>query len=208
MICERFAFVIVYCVLSGLYPASSWASKQSRQTIGAVEISRDLETIHSDLNSSRNSFTGSPELQKILASSLRTSVGDWESAQADTSPEQPATTIISKRWCWIAMGATGGASLFLLWLLFRKPQHIIESTAESNTDKALSASQEVAPSDRLSPRVETEIEPTAIDDSTQKKAAADIELAEELIRDLQQPDSDNSLTSTNVAVSSPVELKP
>ena len=51
MIRERFAFIVVYCALFGLYSADSWVKKQNGQTIKTLEIFSSLTSANRNLSS-------------------------------------------------------------------------------------------------------------------------------------------------------------
>ena len=145
MKCERIAFIIIYCVLSSLCPADSWAKKPSWRTIKSVEIRPNL-TLGKYNSSSSNAISKNKNKSTILVPAMLTSgYGTWRNklaidprssalAQIDIEP-QGSKTEISQGWYWVAIAITSGISLFLLWSLFRKPQHLIDSQTEPSTQK-------------------------------------------------------------------------
>ena len=153
MKCERIAFIIIYCVLSGLCPGDSWAKKPSWRTIESVKIRPDLTLGKYNSSSSNTIFknknkstTSAPAMPTNKHETWQNNAVDRRSSSAPSSkslraiaqiniePQAPITDI-SQGWYWMAIAVTSGISLFLLCLLFRKPQHLIDSQTEPSAQK-------------------------------------------------------------------------
>ena len=192
MIRERFAFIIIYCALFGLYPADSWAKKQNWQTIETVKISSDLTSADRNLSS----LTSTPNALKsaVVVTPLTIRVKSTAIAQANVA--QRELSKISRRWFWGAIGATSGVCLFLLWLLFRKPQQLTKfEPANLAGDRPSS--------------IETNINPTAKNNITQvARVTALVEntdIVRELVQHLQEPS--HNLMTTGIFAPSQNELR-
>ena len=216
MICERFAFVIIYCALFGLYPADSWAKKQSWQTIETVEIRYSLTSANRNLDSlnitPKNAF-------KLALAATPSKVKAVPEANAPINVEpEAANSEISRGWSWGGIGATSAISLFLLWLLFKKPQQSTNFATRSNTEKFQPKKTKVESvnfksGDRSNSiegnthdlsKVETNINLTAKNNITKVARVAtpieNVDLVRELIQHLQEP-SHNLMTASLVASS-------
>ena len=219
MICKRFAFIVVYCALFGLYPADSWAKKQNGQTIKTVEIFSSLTSA----NRNPNSLTSTSNALKsaVVVTPLTVKATSKAIAQVDVVEREPSK--INRRWFWVAIGATSGISLFLLWLLFRKPQQSTKSLTRSNTEKFEPKKTKVESvnfesRDRSSSiegnihdlsKVETNINPTAKNNITQVARVAtpieNVDVVCKLVQHLQEPS--HNLITTKVVAPSQNELR-
>ena len=132
MICERFSFIIICSVLSNLAVSTSWAT-----TSNVLEASfvpdRSITSLNNTSRGQEDKITGEYSLENFHFFAQSRFVSQLEPQQDlsnnSTSPEPSPK--IDRSLSLVAMAVTSAISLFLLWILFRKPLPNKEVMAKS-----------------------------------------------------------------------------
>lgn len=132
----RFSLITVYVILSSFSPDPGWAKEQNEKTIATNEISSNLALSERNLNSLNLVTNSKPNLSLTTTSHAEDEAPQIISQVGRNSPASESEFEFNRGWCWLAIGATSGICLFLLWLLFRKPPQLNESATELNTEKS------------------------------------------------------------------------
>lgn len=163
MICERFAFIIIFSALSNLAVGSSWATESNiteRSLIEGTTTSR----LENDLNLKRYEIAelGNLENQAQDASSKFKGELDSNLEESDGSSDVEPPMAIDKSLSLAAVAITSAISMLLLWLLFRKPVTNEETAVELTADQEQETLKKVDDGSCLESVVDEQIIPTPV----------------------------------------------
>ena len=191
MFFERCASIIIYAVLLNLNPGSAIATVAVTDFAGVGEETRLPDSAASN---SASQAAPSPQLElQPLSQTSPPQLAQDNSSEPISTQNLPVSeslqTAIDRYWALGAMALTSSIAIFLLWLLFKKPQDTdaditaTSATSTAPTDSNLSTSK--IPTSVATASVATESLADSTESSLPKSPIAHIDVVRELVRDLQ-----------------------
>jgi hypothetical protein len=199
MICDRFAFVIIYFALSGFKPSHSWAAKPNLLNTNVIH---NQTTLSQDV-------INPPQKKKLAAQKATSSMvalkeqANFKDGSANPQPVEEAakeSKEFNRLLPFGGMALTSAFALFLTSVLFTKPQqkpklstineNLKLGEASANSDAVVSSLIQDNTRDN-SWELEKSVVPdkVSLSDSPLVDIDADIDVVQELMNDLQHPEN-------------------